>query len=89
MVTETFGDEADDVLAEYPATDYDSPALALATVLTDWGGQIGACPVLRTAEAAAATSRSTPTSSPRTAARHPAGSPWAPTTAWTCPTCGS
>lgn len=54
MVTETFGADASVVLEEYPAADYDSPALALSAVLTDWGGAIGACPVLRTAEAAAA-----------------------------------
>ncbi|TDE12996.1 carboxylesterase/lipase family protein [Jiangella asiatica] len=54
MMTGTFGDEADAVLAAYPAADYDSPALALAAVLGDWGGSIGACPVLRSAEAAAA-----------------------------------
>jgi para-nitrobenzyl esterase len=51
MMAETFGASADVVLAEYPVGD--SPALTLATVLTDWGGSIGACPVLRTADAAA------------------------------------
>jgi para-nitrobenzyl esterase len=54
MMTETFGDDADTVLAEYPLAHYDSPALALATVLGDWGGFIGACPVLRTAQGASA-----------------------------------
>ncbi len=54
MMAEAFGDAADDVLAAYPTTDYESPALALSAVLSDWGGQIGACPVLRTAEAASA-----------------------------------
>ncbi len=53
MLVETFGAKADLVLAKYPASAYDSPALALATVLSDWGGFIGACPVLRTAQAAA------------------------------------
>jgi para-nitrobenzyl esterase len=53
-MTEMFGEQAGGVLAAYPVADYDSPALALATVLTDWGGFVGACPVLRTAEAAAA-----------------------------------
>jgi para-nitrobenzyl esterase len=53
-LTETFGDASGDVLAEYPLADYESPALALATVISDWGGAIGACPVLRTADAAAA-----------------------------------
>lgn len=51
MLVETFGEQADAVLAKYPVTT--SPALALATVLSDWGGFIGACPVLRTAQAAA------------------------------------
>jgi para-nitrobenzyl esterase len=54
MVTQTLGDKADVALAEYPIADYDSPALALAAMLSDWGGAIGACPVLRTAEAASA-----------------------------------
>ncbi|MCW6004402.1 carboxylesterase family protein [Micromonospora sp. CPCC 205371] len=53
MMIETFGDQAGAVLAAYPVAHHDSPALALAAVLTDWGGFIGACPVLRTAEAAA------------------------------------
>ncbi|MEV0289325.1 carboxylesterase family protein [Kribbella sp. NPDC050820] len=51
VLVETFGDRADAVLAKYPVTT--SPALALATVLSDWGGFIGACAVLRTAQAAA------------------------------------
>ncbi len=51
-VTGGFGDGADAVLAEYPAAAYDSPALALAAVVGDWGGSIGSCPALRTAEAA-------------------------------------
>lgn len=53
MMTDTFGDAAGIVLDAYPVTAYRSPALALATVLTDWGANIGACPVLRTAAAAA------------------------------------
>ena len=53
MVTETFGDDAAAVLEHYPAAAYERPALALAAVLTDWGGQIGTCPVLRDAQAAA------------------------------------
>jgi para-nitrobenzyl esterase len=52
VVADTFGDEADAVLERYPGTEYASPAVALSAVLTDWGGSIGACPVLRTAEAA-------------------------------------
>jgi para-nitrobenzyl esterase len=52
-LVETFGlVDAERILAEYPASAYDSPALALATVLGDWGGFIGACPTLRTASAA-------------------------------------
>lgn len=53
-LVETFGEQADGVLAAYPVSDYASPAVALATVVGDWGGNIGACPVLRTADAAAA-----------------------------------
>ena len=53
IVADTFGDD-DAVLERYPAGAYPSPAVALSAVLTDWGGSIGACPVLRTAEAAAA-----------------------------------
>ncbi len=53
MVTGTFPDDAAAVLQEYPAESYERPALALAAVLTDWGGQIGTCPVLRDAKAAA------------------------------------
>jgi para-nitrobenzyl esterase len=52
MITKTFGDNAEAVLAEYPVTAHDSPALALATVLGDWGGSVGACPVLQTAQTA-------------------------------------
>jgi len=52
-IVDAFGDDAPAVLAEYPAADYPSPALALATVVGDWGGGIGSCPTLRTAEAAA------------------------------------
>jgi para-nitrobenzyl esterase len=53
IVAETFADDADAVLERYPAAGHPSPALALSAVLTDWGGSIGACPVLRTAAAAA------------------------------------
>ncbi len=52
LLTDAFGADAATVLAEYPLGD-DDPAVALATVLGDWGAWIGACPVLRTAEAAA------------------------------------
>jgi para-nitrobenzyl esterase len=53
IIAETFGEDADAVLERYPAAEHASPALALSAVLTDWGGSIGACPVLRTAEAGA------------------------------------
>jgi len=52
MVRATFGVDADRVLTAYPAHAYERPALALAAVLTDWGGQIGTCPVLRDARSA-------------------------------------
>jgi para-nitrobenzyl esterase len=52
VVADTFGNGADAVLERYPAAAHPSPAVALSTVLTDWGGSIGTCPVLRTAEAA-------------------------------------
>jgi len=53
VIADTFGPDAADVLARYPASAHPSPAQALATVLTDWGRQIGACPVLETARVAA------------------------------------
>lgn len=52
LIRDAFADDAPAVLAEYPAADFPSPALALATVVGDWGGSIGACPTLRTAQAA-------------------------------------
>lgn len=48
----TFGADADAVLKRYPAERYPSPTLALAAVVTDWGGGIGSCPVLETARTA-------------------------------------
>ncbi len=53
-LTSAFGERAGAVLAEYPVAAYDTPALALARVLGDWGGSIGSCPALRTARAASA-----------------------------------
>lgn len=53
MAEETFGADAATVLAAYPVDDYDTPVLAAASLFGDWGGIVGACPVLRTAEAAA------------------------------------
>ncbi|ACQ80382.1 Carboxylesterase type B [Beutenbergia cavernae DSM 12333] len=51
-VREAFGADGDAILARYPAADHAHPSLALATVLTDWGRGIGACPVLETARTA-------------------------------------
>jgi para-nitrobenzyl esterase len=48
----TFTDRAEDVLGQYPVDDFAAPALALSTVLTDWGGGIGSCPTLATARTA-------------------------------------
>ena len=50
LIGEAFGDDGAAVLAEYPAAAFPSPALALRAVLGDWGGTIGACPALRTAQ---------------------------------------
>jgi para-nitrobenzyl esterase len=52
-VVATFGPDAAAVLERYPASGHPSPALALTAVLTDWGGQLGACSTLRTAQGAA------------------------------------
>ena len=49
LIGEAFGDGGAAVLAEYPASAYPSPALALRAVLGDWGGTVGTCPALRTA----------------------------------------
>lgn len=51
-VRAVFSDDADAVLAEYPADAYSSPVIALATVLTD---QTYACPQLTTARTASRT----------------------------------
>jgi len=40
------------IAAEYPLSGYPSPGIALAAVLTDWGGVVGACPVLPADDAA-------------------------------------
>jgi para-nitrobenzyl esterase len=57
LVAEAFGADAPAVLSRYPADAYPSPVLALSTVLSDWGGYLGSCPVLWGAEAAARHSR--------------------------------
>ncbi|WBB62897.1 carboxylesterase family protein [Streptomyces sp. WMMC500] len=53
VVAETFGADGAAVLERYPADGHPSPVLTLASVLTDWGGRIGACPTLATAAVAA------------------------------------
>lgn len=52
-LTKAFGPRAAAVLSRYPAGRYPSPAIALATVLTDWGRKLGSCPVLPADDAAA------------------------------------
>ncbi|MQA82547.1 MAG: carboxylesterase family protein [Streptosporangiales bacterium] len=49
ILRDLLGADADPVLAEYPAAEFDSPALALSTVITD---RNYACPTLTTARAA-------------------------------------
>ncbi|MFU8876215.1 carboxylesterase/lipase family protein [Micromonospora sp. SL4-19] len=46
LLSAQFGPRAAAIRAHYPATSYPSPGIALATVLTDWGHMLGACPVL-------------------------------------------
>jgi para-nitrobenzyl esterase len=53
-VRAVFPDDAEAVLAAYPAADYPSPVVALATVITD---QTYACPMLTTARTASRTTR--------------------------------
>jgi para-nitrobenzyl esterase len=54
IVEDLFGGRAADaILAKYPAGDYESPSIALATLLTDDGGQLGICSQLPALEAAA------------------------------------
>jgi para-nitrobenzyl esterase len=57
LVAAAFGPDAAVILARYPARDHSSPAVALTTLLTDWGGTVGACPMLRTAQVGAGHSR--------------------------------
>ncbi|MFE9692741.1 carboxylesterase/lipase family protein [Micromonospora sp. NPDC005806] len=54
LIAAQFGARADAILARYPAASYPSPGVALATVVTDWGRMLGACPVLPADRAAAA-----------------------------------
>jgi carboxylesterase type B len=53
IISQVFGRRAAAVLARYPANRYPAPGIALATVLTDWGHMLGACPVLPADDAAA------------------------------------
>ena len=54
LVGEFYGPDAEQVLAEYPHTRYESPSIALATVLTDDGRVHGTCQQVVSDEAAAA-----------------------------------
>jgi para-nitrobenzyl esterase len=54
VVTRLFGaEDAERILARYPVADFDRPSLALATLLTDYGGVTGACTQLPALDAAA------------------------------------
>ena len=53
ILTQVFGSDAPAVQARYPLSAYPTPSVALATVLTDWGRKLGACPVLPADQAAA------------------------------------
>jgi para-nitrobenzyl esterase len=53
ILAQVFGADAPAVQARYPLSAYPSPGVALATVLTDWGRKLGACPVLPADQAAA------------------------------------
>jgi para-nitrobenzyl esterase len=52
IVRQLYGQDADRVLAAYPASDYATPGLALATLMTDEGAQVGACSQLPALDAA-------------------------------------
>ena len=53
VLSQAFGPaEAAAIVREYPLSGYASPDIALATVLTDWGQLVGACPMLATDGAA-------------------------------------
>ncbi|SDK56407.1 para-nitrobenzyl esterase [Glycomyces sambucus] len=58
IVADMFGARtAGAILAKYPAADHVSPSIALATLLTDYGGQLGTCSQLPALDAAARYSR--------------------------------
>jgi para-nitrobenzyl esterase len=53
VLAEAFGPgRAQAIATEYPLSRYPSPDIALATVLTDWGGLTGSCPELPADDAA-------------------------------------
>ncbi len=52
-IEDSYGEHAEAVLAEYPASDFADPDAALGTVLTDYGTAISLCSVLATDRAAA------------------------------------
>ncbi|MFC0108561.1 carboxylesterase/lipase family protein [Kibdelosporangium aridum] len=52
VVQDMFGQDASRILAAYPASDYATPGLALATALTDYGAMVGACSQLPALDAA-------------------------------------
>jgi para-nitrobenzyl esterase len=53
IVADLFGRSANAVLDRYPLSDHPTPSLALATLLTDYGGQLGICSQLPALDAAA------------------------------------
>ncbi|MDN5856028.1 MAG: carboxylesterase family protein [Actinomycetia bacterium] len=53
LISEFYGADAEAVLAEYPHSRYESPSIALATVLTDEGRTHGSCQQAVSNEAAA------------------------------------
>jgi para-nitrobenzyl esterase len=53
VLAQAFGTaRAGAILRQYPLSGYASPDIALATVLTDWGQYVGACPLLPAGDAA-------------------------------------
>jgi para-nitrobenzyl esterase len=54
LISETYGSDAPAVLAAYPLSNYQSPSIAYAAVLTDEGRAVGTCRQLAFDQAAAA-----------------------------------
>ena len=52
IIHDLFDRDAERILAVYPAADYATPSVALATLLTDYGAMIGACSQLPAIDAA-------------------------------------